>query len=99
MKKKEIPLEDQETILNYSKYHLGDRAELYTTDKLVMKRYFKFSTQHPELCTLVKEDDMSMTFSLDLKVALYPKAPRKVKLSEEQKQKLRDRMTEIRKKN
>ena len=80
--------EDVETVINYSKYHLGEWAEVYTTDKVVMKRYEKFSNSHPELCKLIKEDKYGMTWSVDPRcVSLYPRAPRKgPKLSEEHKQ-------------
>ena len=91
--------EDTETIINYSKYHVGDRAEVYSTDKAVMKRYEKFCNSHPELCRLIKEDQYSMTWSVDLRCAsLYPRAPRKgPMLSEEQKKANAERLKNLRK--
>ena len=89
--------EDKETIITYSKYHTGDWAEVYTTDKDIMKRFEKFCNQHSEYARLIKEDNTSMTFSVHPKCAcIYPVAPRKVTMTEEQKQVLRDRLNEIR---
>lgn len=91
--------EDTETIITFSKYHTGDWAEVYSSDKAVMKRYEKFMQKHPEHCRLVKEDKYSMTFSVDPKCAsYYPRAPRKVTYTDEQKQALIDRLTAARNK-
>ena len=91
--------EDTETTINFSKVNIGDWAEVYTTEKPVMKRYEKFMKSHPEYCRLVKEDKYSMTFSVDPKCAsYYPRAPRKVVYTEEQKQALIDRLTAARNK-
>lgn len=77
--------EDTETIINFSKYHIGDWAELYTTDKIVMKRYEKFCEKHPDVCKLISEDKYSMTFSVHPKCAgIYPRAPRKSHFTPEQ---------------
>lgn len=94
----EMLQEDQETIINYSKYHIGEWAELYTTDKIVMKRYEKFCSEHPDYAKIIKEDKYSMTFSIHPKIVLYPHAPRKVVLTDEQKAALADKMREIRNK-
>lgn len=89
--------EDTETIINYSKYHIGEWAEVYTTDKVVMRRFEKFCNEHPEYGKLIKEDKYSMTFSVHPKSAsLYPLAPRKIVLSEERRQELSDRLKRIR---
>lgn len=91
--------EDKETIINFSEYHLGAWAEVYTTDKVVMRRFEKFCKEHPDYGRLVKEDQYSMTFSVHPKSAsLYPYAPRKNTLSEEHKKALAERMRAIRKK-
>ena len=91
--------EDTETIINFSKYHIGDWAEVYTTDKNVMKRYEKFSQKHPEYCRLIKEDKYSMTFSCDYRCAsFYPRAPRKLNYTEEQKRALSERLIAARSK-
>ena len=99
MTPKEVILqEDRETVINYSKYHIGDWAEVYTTDKDVMKRFEKFCKEHPDYGRLVKEDKYSMTFSVHPKSAsLYPHAPRKVVLSEEQRKVLVERLASHRK--
>lgn len=89
--------EDTETVINYSKYHIGDWAELYTTDKQVMKRIEKFCVNHPDYGKLLKEDKYSMTFSLHPKCAcLYPHAPRKMNFTEEQKKIMSERLARIR---
>ena len=91
--------EDTETVINFCKYDLGDWAEVYTTDKNVMKRYEKFTKAHPELCRLVKEDKYSMTFSVDHKCASYfPRAPRKVNYTDEQRRLLAERLASVRNK-
>ena len=91
--------EDTETTINFSKANIGDWAEVYTTDKNVMKRYDKFAKAHPEYCRLVKEDKYSMTFSADPKCAsYYPRAPRKVNYTEEQKRLLAERLAAVRNK-
>lgn len=97
--KVDMLLEDTETVINYSKFQIGDWAEVYSTDKLVMKRFEKFCNEHPDYCKLIKEDKYSMTFSIDPKCAsLYPKAPRKGHpVSEEQRQAFIDRLVKPRK--
>ncbi len=99
VKKVDMPLEDQETIINYSKYHLGEWCEVYTTDKVVMKRYEKFCKEHPEYARVIKDDKYSMTFTVHPKCAsVYPKAPRKVKMSEERKETLREQLRNLKNK-
>jgi len=88
--------EDTETIINYSKYHIGDWAEIYTTDKVVMKRNEKFRAKHPDYCKLIKEDKYSMTWSVHPKCAgIYLRAPRKSYMSEEQKQANAERLRQM----
>lgn len=97
MEKVVMAAEDTETIINYSKYHIGEWAEVYTTDKLVMKRFEKFINEHPDRGRLIKEDKYSMTFSVHPKCAsLYPRAPKRVEMSEERKKILADRMRSLR---
>jgi hypothetical protein len=82
-----IAAEDIETAITYSKHTLGEWAELYTTDKVVMKRYVKFAEKYPDACRLKEEDQYSMTFLVHPKCAgIYPKAPRMNHLTDEQKQ-------------
>ena len=75
-------MDEIETIINISKYHIGDWAEVYTTDKSVMSKYTKFANSHPEQCKIIHQDAYSMTFSVNPK-CIAPRAPRKV--SEEQR--------------
>lgn len=86
-KKADTMSEDKETIINFSEYHLGEWAEVYTTDKQVMLRYEKFCNAHPDMAKLIKEDKYSMTFSVHPKCAgIYPKAIVKMSLTEEQRE-------------
>ena len=98
-KKVVMQAEDTETVWNYSKFHIGEWVEVYTTDKVVMRRYEDFSRKYPDHCKLVKEDQYSMTFVIHPKcMGLYPKAPRKGPvLTEEQKQANRERLENARK--
>lgn len=88
--------EDTETVINYPKFRPDVWAELYTTDKIIMKRYEKLSHQRPDLCRLVKEDKYSMTFSVHPKaVGIYP---RKIKVCTEEERQIRaERLALLRK--
>lgn len=91
-----VPLEEQETVINYSKMGIGEWAEVYTTDNVVMKRYEKFGAKRPEYCKLLKKDNCSATFSVHPKCAgIYPKAPRQTNLTEEQRKELQERMIQL----
>lgn len=91
--------EDTETTWSYSKYHIGDWIEMYTTDKMMMKRYEKFTRAHPEQCKIVAEDQYSMTFSMNPKcMGFYPHALRKVAISEEEKKQRSERLKQLRQK-
>ncbi len=95
-----IQFGETETVWNYSKYHIGDWVEMYSTDKVIMRRYEKFAEKYPDYCKLIKEDKYSMTFTIDPKCmgGLKPKAPRKGPvLTEEQKQANKERLENKRK--
>lgn len=87
-----------ETIINYSQFQIGEWAELYTTDKLVMKRYKKYMKKYPEACRLVKEDKYSMTFQMPPKlIGIYPRAPHKARqFTEEEKAANAERLRQMR---
>ena len=88
--KVEMPAEETETIINYSKVLIGEWAEVYTTDKIIMKRYEKFMQKYPDRCRLLKEDKYSMTFFVHPKSAsIYPRAIRQ--LSDEEQELRRQR--------
>ncbi len=97
-KKKTMTTEEVETIWNYSKYHIGDWVEMYTTDKTIMRRYERFANRYPDHCKLIKEDAYSMTFTVDPKcMGFNPKAPRKGPvLTAEQKQANSNRLAKLR---
>ena len=90
--------EDTETTWNYCRYHFGEMIEVYTTDKIMMRRYETFAQRYPEHCKLVKEDRYSMTFRIDaVCMGFKPRAPRKGPvLTEAQKQTNRERLEKIR---
>ena len=99
IKKVDVLFEDQETIINYAKHVIGEWAEVYTTDKVVMKRYEKFCKEHPEYARVIKDDKYSMTFTVHPKCAsVYPKAPRKVEMSDERKEALREQLRSLKNK-
>ena len=92
-----VPQEEQETIINYAKFGIGEWAEVYTTDYNIIKRYEKFCKAHPDCAKILKKDKYGMTFSVDPRCAsLSPRAPRKTNISEERRQELKERMTQIR---
>ena len=95
-----ISKEDIQTSFLYCPYHIGKWAEVDTTDKTIMRRYEKFAEQHPDLCTLIREDKYSMTFSADPRcIGLYPKAPRKGRVfTEEEKRANIERLEKARRK-
>jgi len=91
MKKKTVELE---TTINHSPGHW---AEVYTTDPKVIGRYMKLCESNPELFKIIEQTEYSVIFSVHPKHAsLYPKAPRKVNYTEEQRQALRDRLSAVR---
>jgi hypothetical protein len=94
MTEKEVTMaEDRETVINFCEYHIGKWAEVYTTDKDVMKRFEKFCTKYPDFGRIIKDDKYSMTFSVHPKCAsLYPKAPIRRVMTDEQKLEFRNRM-------
>ena len=93
--------EDTETVWNYCKYHIGDWVEMYTTDRVMMRRYEQFSQKYPDHCKLVREDKYSMTFTIDPKcMGIKPKVPRKgPTLTSEQKQVNKERLEKINRDN
>ena len=91
--------EDTETIWTYCKYHIGPWIEMYTTDRIMMRRYEKFADKYPDNCKLIKQDLYSMTFMIDPKcMGINPRVPRKGPfLTEKQKQVNRERLENLRK--
>ena len=91
--------EETETIWNYCKFHIGDWVSMYTTDKVMIRRYEKFSQKYSDHCKLVKEDQYSKTFSIDPAcMGIKPRAPRKgPAISDEQKRINAERLKHLRK--
>ena len=90
--------EDTETVWNYCKFHIGAWVEMYTTDKVLMRRYEAFAQKFPDHCKLIKEDKYSMMFTIDPAcMGFKPRAPRKGPvLTEEQKQAHREHLEKLR---
>lgn len=93
-----IPFNETETVINFSVYHTGEWAEVYTTDKNVMKRYEKYMAKYPDYCKLIKDDKYGMTFSIHPKYAgIYPRAPRKAHFTPEQQEANIERLKQLHK--
>lgn len=91
-----LSLDDIETVINYAPSQIGKWPELYTTDKLIMKRYEKFMAKNPEECILLAEDKYSMTFSVHPKcIGIYPRALRKAHFTEEQQRANAERLARM----
>lgn len=81
---------EQESILNYN---AGEQtATLYTRDKAVMRRLDTLVADFPDTYKITKQDEVSKTYSFPKSYVSYRK-PRR--LSEEQREKARERMQNI----
>lgn len=81
---------EQETIINYN---AGEAtAIIYTRDKTVMRRLDKLVTAYPDTYKLTEQDEISKTYFAPKEYISYRK-PRKI--SEEQRERVRQRMIEI----
>jgi len=99
IEKVNLNAEEVETIWTHSKYHSGDWIEVYSTDKILLRRYEKFSHKYPDYCKVINDDKYSMTFMIHPKcMGFYPKVPRKTPvLTEAQKQANKERLERMRK--
>ena len=78
---------EQETIVNYN---AGEQtAALYTRDKAVMRKLDALVADFPDTYTLIRQDEVSKTYSFPKSYVSYRK-PRK--LSEEQRERARQMM-------
>lgn len=81
---------EQETIINYN---AGEAtAIIYTRDENAMRKLDKLVIEYPDIYKLIKQDDVSKTYSAPKAYINYRK-PRKI--SEEQREQARQRMAEI----
>ena len=81
---------EQETIVNYN---AGEQtATLYTRDKTIMRKLDTLATDFPNTYTLIRQDEVSKTYSFPKSYVSYRK-PRKI--SKEQREKARERMRNI----
>ena len=85
-----IPLEEQETHVNYSPAELGKYCEIYTTVPSEMKRLESLVNKYPDFYTLIKDDQYSYTVRCPYKLTRCRK-PRI--MTEEQRQASSERMT------
>lgn len=81
---------EQETIVNYN---AGEQtATVYTRDKAVMRKLDTLVADFPDTYSLTGQDEVSKTYSFPKSYVSYRK-PRR--LSEEQREKARERMQNI----
>lgn len=78
-----IPLEEQETVINFFPVEMGKSCEVYTTVPSMMKYLEKMVNKYPDQCRLKKDDQYSYTASIPFKL-VKPRAPRQY--TEEQRQ-------------
>ena len=64
MKKKNVPKEERETIVNFNE--ADDIATIYTFNTGLKKRLAAFAEKYPDLCSLTVDDDMygSVTYEI-----------------------------------
>lgn len=84
-----IPLDEQETHINFSPVEMGKSCEIYTTVPSMMKYLERMVLKYPNECRLVKDDQYSYTASIPFKL-VKPRNPRA--MSEEQKAAAAERM-------
>ena len=84
---------EMETTVNFNAEE--GTAILYTRDKAVMRRLDKLVTEFPTVYQCTRESEIDKTYVFPKKYAL-PKKPRV--LSEEQREKMRDRLAKAREK-
>lgn len=81
---------EQETVINYN---AGEQtATVYTRDKAVMRKLDTLVVGFPDTYTLIRQDEVSRTYSFPKSYISYRK-PRR--LSVEQREKARERMRKI----
>ncbi len=81
---------EQETIINYNAGEAD--ATIYTRDKTVMRRLDKLAAAYPDTYKLTEQDEISKTYLAPKGYISYRK-PRKI--SEEQREQVRQRMIKI----
>ena len=64
MKKRNVPKEERETIVNFNE--ADDIATIYTFNTGLKRRLAKFAEAHPDLCRLTIDDDVygSVTYEI-----------------------------------
>ena len=83
---------EQETIVNYN---AGEStATVYTADKSVMRKFDSLVNEFPEVYKLIDESSYSKTYEMPKSFISYRK-PRRI--SEEQRERARERMKSINK--
>lgn len=81
---------EQETVINYN---AGEQtATVYTRDKAVMRKLDTLAVGFPDTYILIRQDEVSRTYSFPKSYISYRK-PRR--LSVEQREKARERMRKI----
>lgn len=72
-------------------------ALISTTDPVIMRRMDKLAIQHPDVYTLVREDEISRTYRCADKKLCYPRAPRAAReMTDEQRAAAAERLRRAR---
>ena len=91
---KPVDLESQETTINI--YAIDKYATLYTCEPKVLKYMDELSERDPDNVKIVKADEYSKKYRFPKDYFLLPRPPRKLTLTEEQRQARRERMNKAR---
>ena len=86
-------LDEQETIINILPSQITDRANVYSTVPAFVNRMWKLHEQYPAEVTVEKDDQYGTEFSVPKD---WIKVKPKKKMSEEQKQILKERLASLR---
>lgn len=89
--KRNIPLDEQETTINLFPRKLNDRAEIYSSDPLMINRLTKLMAKHPGEVSVLHEDQYGMTVSVSQKW-IKISAPRKVNMTDDQRRASAERL-------
>ena len=90
-----ISLEEQETVIGFMRQ--DDNMEIYTTDSTMITRLDKLVSKNPEQYKVIKQDDISKTYSCPKKFLSLRSAEIKREYTEEQRQAMAERLKNNRK--
>lgn len=91
-----ITLEEQETIVNFMR--TDELMEIYTCDTTMITKLDKLVAKNPEQYKVIKQDDISKTYSAPKKFLSFRSQETKRELTDEQKKALGERLKSSRNK-